>query len=239
MDELDNILKRIFNKHTEALSSGGKGCLSEEQFAGYLENTLSPGEKESVENHLLQCGTCLRKSIFFTRAMEEMEHTGQVDVPEDLLERTKQLSRRRTGRAAAEVVLSVGKNVITIIKDSARICTVPGPVALAARDSGKDETVHQVAKISTTFHGMKADISLEKIDNAEFEIEARISNAASGNPLNDIRVNLVCDTKELASFLTENGSVLFRKVTFERYVLEMFKGKEFLGAVPVTLMSAL
>jgi hypothetical protein len=239
MDELDNILKKIIGKHAEALSSGGKDCLSENQFAGYLDNALSPGEKESVEKHLLQCMTCFRKSILFARAMEEMEHAGQVDVPGDLMERTKQLGRRRAGVAAAEVVLSFGKNVITIIKDSARICTVPGPVAFTARDSGKEETVHQVAKISTRFHGMKADISLEKINNTEFEIEARVSDAASGNPLDDIRINLVCGTKELASFLTENGSVLFRRVTFERYVLEMFKGREFLGAVPVTLMAAL
>lgn len=239
MDESDNILKRIISKNAEALSSGGKDCLSEEQFAGYLDNILSPGEKESVEKHLLQCGTCFRKSILFSRAMEEMERAGQVDVPEDLMERTKQLAHRWTGMTAPEVVLSFGKNVITIIKDSARICTVPGPVVLDTRDSGNEETIHQVANISTTFHGTKADISLEKIDNAEFEIEVRVTDAASGNPLDDIRVNLVCGSKELASFLTENGSVLFRRVTFERYVLEMFKGREFLGAVPVALTSAL
>jgi hypothetical protein len=238
MDELDDILKRLISRHVKALSPGGGECLSEEQFSAYLDNTLGPGEREKAEDHFLRCEACFRKSILYTGAAEEMERAGQIDVPEDLLARTKQLSRRRAGMNAAEVVLSFGKNVVSIIRDSARICTVPGPVALTARDGGKKEDVHQVANISTSFHGVQADISVEKVHDGEFEIEARVSDAASGNPLNDIRVNLVRGTKELASFLTEDGSVLFRRVTFERYVLELYKGREFLGAVPVTLTSA-
>jgi hypothetical protein len=239
MDELDNILKSVIKKHAEAMPSAGENCISEEQFAEYLDNSLDPLEKENVEKHFLQCETCFQKSIIFSKTMEELEHAKQLEVPQDLKERTKRLVRQTPAKDMTEVVIEFGKNIVNIIKDTAGICTIPEPVMLDARVSGKEKEVNPVAQISTTFHGIKSDFSVEKTHDGELEIEARMTDTASGKPLNDIRVNLLSAQKELASFLTEKGSVLFQKLPFDEYVLEIYKGKDHIGSLKLPLTSAL
>jgi len=238
MDELDNILRRLMNKHAEAAPPEGKDCISEERFSAYLANTLGPDERETIEAHLLRCDSCFRKSILFSRILEEMEKAGQHEVPEDLKERAKRLVRRNPSANIAEVILAFGKDVVTIIKDSARICTVPEPVPLSVRSGRKEKRLNPVAYIRTVYDVVAAHVSVEKINDSEFEIEARLTDTASGSPLNDIRVTLLSEGKERASFLSEKGSVLFQKLSFGRYDLEIYKGKQLIGALTLPLNPA-
>lgn len=239
MDELDHILKSIIKKHAKAMPSVGENCISEEQFSEYLENSLDPLEKETVEQHFLQCETCFQKSIIFSKTMEELVHTKQLEVPQDLKERTKRLVRQTPAKDMAEVVIEFGKNIVNIIKDTAHICTIPEPVMLNTRVSGKEKEVNLVAHISKIFNDIKAHISVEKIHDAEIEIEACMTDATSGKPLNDIRVNLLSADKELASFLTEKGCVLFQKLRFDEYILDIYRGKDHIGSLKLPLASAL
>jgi hypothetical protein len=238
MDELDKIIKAMLNSKYPASNSAEKeGCISEERFAKYLENLLAPTHKEAVEKHLSECEVCFQKSIMFSKVIDEIKSQEQPDVSREITENAKVLVREQSPGDIIEVILEFGKNIVNIIKDAADICTVPEPAALRARSGEEMEKGTNIAKLSKEFNGLKADISIEKINEAECEIEARITDPASGSLLDDIRVNLVSGEKELASYLTVKGYVYFKNLKFGNYLFKIYKGKHSIDSVLLKLLS--
>jgi len=239
MDELDNIIRQVMkDKYPEGSFAGGEDCLSEERFADYLENLLDLSQKEEVEKHLAGCESCFQKSILFSRMINEIKNKQQMDVPGNITEKAKRLVREKYPEDMIEVVLEMGKNIIKVIKDAAGICTVPDPALLSMRNIEDRERGTYVARIQKEFNGIAADISVEKTHDRGCDIVVRVSDATSGGPLDDIRVNLVFREKELASYLTVKGHAAFKNLNIDTYVLQIHKGKAPIGSVMVTLTSA-
>ncbi len=238
MDELDKILEDfIKNKYIVDNSGAGEGCLSEELFAEYLGNLLDPSKKEQVEKHLDECEVCFQKSIMLSKVVNEIKNKEQPDMPREIIEKAKILVKGQSSKDIIEVVLEFGKNIINVIKDTAGICTLPEPAALSIRSSGEPGKGVNAAQLSKEFDGIKADIFVEKINDTECDIEARISDPASGELMDDIRVNLISGEKELASYLTVKGCASFKNLKFDTYVLKIYKGKDSIGSVLLKLSS--
>jgi hypothetical protein len=236
MDDLDKTLRDFIKKHHPLYDSGeGEDCLSEEQFAEYLNNLMDAPKKEEAEKHLEKCEDCFQKSIVFSRVINEMESKGLTDVPKDIIEKAKIPVSALPSKDMIEVVLEFGKGIINIIKDTADICRVPEPAAPGVRNGGGTGKGPAVAQISKEFDGIKADISVEKLNEAECEIEAKISEPSSGELLDDIRVNLISGKKELASYLTIRGYVSFKNLKFGKYILRIHKGKNPIGSLKLKL----
>ena len=162
-----------------------------------------------------------------------------------------------------EVVLQFGKDIISVIRDTAGICTILETPALNFRSSGvdmdlmptdtsnvlcdksslsfssdSDETKGTyIAKLSKVFEDIKADITIEKTGTAECGIDTNISDPLSGATMDDIRINLLADEKEIASYLTVNGQVSFQDLKFDNYILKIYKGKNQIGSVLLKLSS--
>jgi hypothetical protein len=237
MDELDKILEEIIKKHFDENAGEGKDCLSEEIFAEYLGNLLGPVQKEKAEQHLAECETCFQKSILFSRAIKNMKNRELPHVPRELISEARKAVREQSQRDMKEVVIEFGEKIINVIKDAAGICILPEPAVLSARSSGEQEKSLQVVELCSEFNGIQIDVSLEKAGKTECEIEARLSDTASGIPLDDIRVNLMAGERELASYLSVKGCVSFRKLRFDTYILRIYQGKEYIGAVLLNLSS--
>lgn len=238
MDEMDNILKKVIkNSHPADGAEAGNACISEEGFAEYLNNLLGPSQKEQVEKHLDECEICFQKSIVFSRVMAEMENRKPVDVSHDVIKRAKKLTEEQSFADMIEVVLEFGKDMVNIIRDTAHICSVPEPAALSVRNGWEPARGRAVVQLCKEFHGIRARISVEKTEKNECEIEARISEAVSGEMLNDVRVSLISGKRELASCLTVNGRVSFGNILFETYIIKIYKGKDSAGSIRLKLSS--
>lgn len=238
MDDMDNILKNVIkNCHHADSTDSGDACISEERFAGYLNNLLAPSEKEEVEKHLDACEVCFQKSIVFSRVMTAMENRKPADVPCDTVEEAKKLSGVLPSGNMVEVVLELGKDFINIIRDTARISMVPEPAALSVRDGREPARGRAVVQLCKDFHGIRARISVEKTEKNECEIEARISEAASEEALDDIRVSLISGKRELASCLTVNGCVSFGNLLIDTYTIKIYKGKDSAGSIRLKMSS--
>ena len=239
MDDQDRIIK----KGLEADSGQGPSvpagdCLSEEQFTEYLQDLLSPRDRESVEQHLSACNACLQKSIMISRIADALESGEKVHIPAALTERAKRLVREESESDFVEVVLEFGKNMIRVIKDAGGICTLPESRTLTARNRTGASGQTLAAELRKTFGRTGVHISVEKVADNECEIAVRISEHPSGQPLDDIRVNLISGDKELASYLTVKGAASFNNMKIAPYSLRITRGTHSVGSVLLRLSSA-
>jgi hypothetical protein len=239
MDDQDRIIKKGLEADSGPGPSAPAGdCLSEEQFTEYLQDLLNPHDREAVEQHLSTCNACLQKSIMISRIAGALESGEKVRVPGAVTEGAKRLVREESGRDVVEVVLEFGRDVVRVIKDAAGICTLPGPQAMAARDTTGASGQTLVAELRKTFGRTGVHISVEKVSDNECEIAVQISEHPSGQPLDDIRVNLISGDRELASYLTVNGAVSFKDMKIDPYTLRITKGTHSVGSVMLRLSSA-
>ena len=168
MDDMDKKLGHLMKNNAHVNSSdAGDACLSEEQFAEYLNNLLQTSEKNRVEKHLDECDACFQKSIIFSKVNAEVSNKEQPDIPQSLIEKTKKLISSQTSDDMVEVVLEFGRNIVNIIKDTADICIVREPDAPSFRNGRKKEESSHVAQLSRDFNGIEAVISVEKTDDDE------------------------------------------------------------------------
>ena len=58
MPDLEKSIRKSFREKHCALKKTAS-CLSELELGKYLDKTLSPGQKERIEEHLADCGYCL------------------------------------------------------------------------------------------------------------------------------------------------------------------------------------
>jgi hypothetical protein len=239
MDELDKILRKVMkDKYPRGKDAEDNSCLSEELFAEYLGNLLDQSEKDNVEKHLAECESCLQKSIMFSRITTEAKKKEHINVPGTVTEEVKRLVREKSPEEVIKVVLEFGKNIIKVIQDQAGICTVPDPAVLSMRNSEQGEKEIAVARIRKEFDNIDAHISIERTHASAFEIVVKIFDRASGETLDDIRVNLISGERELASYLTLEGQASFKNLSTDTYTLEIYKGKARTGSVMVALSSS-
>lgn len=215
----------------------GEDCLSDELFAAYLENLLNDNEKEKIELHLSQCKTCRQQSIVFNKVRSGIMEEALLKAPRVLTERAKQLVNQPQAKDWIEVVLKFAKDSIMILKDTASVIKPLEVLPIAVRQGMTAEAKNAVF-LSKIFNDVEVDIIIEHIDNESCEIEVRTIEASTGNPLEDIRLNLICEGKELASYLTEKGRAYFKNLDFDIYTLIIIKGQVIIGEILLRLESA-
>jgi len=237
MDKYDKILKGLFRKASiskaesvNMYGAGEKDCLSEEVFVAYLENLLDGTDKEKIEEHLSNCKACRKNSIILNKVRMEVEKAPLLKAPHEVTRKAKLLVQDVPAKDLIEVVLEFAKDSIRILKDTAAMIK-PLELAPAGTREVSTEEVKNIICLSKEFNEIKADILIEKINNTCCEIEVKTADTSSGEPLDNIRLNLISEGKELASYLTTKGRASFKNLHFETYTLAIKKGKNFLGEI--------
>lgn len=243
MDNYDKILKTLFKKASEKRKKASnrhsvaeQDCFSEEIFAAYLEDLLNNTEKEKVEEHLSNCKACRQNSIMFSRVSANIEKGTLLKAPLKITERAKQLVQRFPEKDLIEVVLEFAKGSIRVLKDTAHMLK-PMELALAGTREKNKKGAKNIILLGKKFNELNADIIVEKINDANCNIEVKTSAISSGALLDNIRVNLISGEKELASYLTVKGRVSFKNLNFDTYTLKIIKGKDVMGKILLQLES--
>lgn len=81
MDKIDKFLKTYLDKAKQERSLQEKrhACLDEETFVSYLDNLLNSGEREAVEEHLVECEDCLQHIILLNGLKRETVESGSIE----------------------------------------------------------------------------------------------------------------------------------------------------------------
>lgn len=226
-NKYDNILKELLKNKKDSVSSGQ--CLPEEIFAAYLDNLLDGAEKEKVEGHLSQCKVCRQQHIVLSRVRNEAKEDALLKAPWAFTGKAKQLVHQPQAKDWVEVVLKFAKDSMQVIKDSASVIQ---PLELAPAGLRSDRVKgDKTVCMKKEFNGILVSIAIEDVNNARCDIDVQITELSTGDILNGIRLNLVSEGKELASFLTVNGRSSFNNIMYKTYSLIIMKGDNIIGEI--------
>jgi len=182
-------------------------CPEAELFAGYLDHKLSAADHARVTEHLADCPSCLEQAVM---ALE----IGDGALVGDLLEQV-------------DVVVRYLRDTVELIRGREDIHVVPVAIFSGAR--GRKIPAPHTARFIKEFEEVSAEVEVERFREGAGEI--RVKTSRDGHLLDRIRVTLIHGNKEVASYLTESGRVLFEDVRFGRYALRFRKNGVFIGDI--------
>jgi hypothetical protein len=246
MDKTDEFLKQLLDKSREASttikngdkSSSEKQCPDEETLACYLDNLLSGTEKENVEEHFIECDKCLQLVIFLHKLKNEIKEEGLIKTPQEVIKKAKDLVLERPLKDLVEVVLSFGKDTINVLKDTGAMFTPLEKIPVKVRNS-QNEKEKGLVYLRKTFNNLQVEIKIERLnENNFFDIEALTLDSKKGVPIDDVRLNLIFNKREITSYLTANGSASFKNLCFGKYALVIIREKNVIGKIKLQLETA-
>lgn len=240
MDKHDALLKYLLQNKKEDAKLGSD-CITDEMFAAYLDNLLDNQEKIKIEGHLVPCQDCRKKSIALYKIRKELAVEPITIAPAETTKMAKQLVKDRSAQKLIEVVISVAKDSMKIIKDSAKIFRPMDLMPVEARTTAgttvKTEKgdLRNIIYLCKELNKTRVDIFIERIDDTLCDIELKTIDAESGTPIDNVRINLISGDRELASLLTKNGITAFRNLELGSYTLTFIEKGKLLGDILLRL----
>lgn len=244
MDKYEKILKGLIKKNLPQdipNTSKDSVCITDEIFSSYLENLLDDKGKEMIEEHLIHCNMCRQKNITLHRIKEEIQKENLLIAPMRATEKAKQLVNAPVTHNLVEVILGFAKDTVRIIKNTGAIFQPLEFAPALARGSESEHSIPNIPKagnitfLVNKFSGLTVELTVEKINEYEFDIEVKATDAQSAEPINNIRFNLLLGERELASYLTKQGYTTFKNLPLDTYALEVVQKKETLGKINLKL----
>ena len=193
----------------------GTNCPEPEEIAAYCEGKLYGEQKKNFENHLLTCDSCL-----------EIVVAASVPLPEEAV--PSLLDR------AADMVISFVGNLVHVLPASNDFELLPG---MAMATSGlRGEQAFQGEKISfrKTFNGLVALMEVTRLKRSGGLIRVHLSRRNVPFP-EKLRVSLSQNHKEISSYLTKDGEVVFEYFGYGFYTLNFTHQKTDLGEVTIRI----
>ena len=192
-------------------------CLSDEHLIDYIEGRLTSNQRRQVEFHLSLCDQCLEYTYICRRIGSAVFISDASIAPSALTKRvSREISRldkgslfdRLAGRARA-IYLQWKR----CLEQNNRLGFAP----LAPIRGNKTQLADWLVLLQKTFPDIETEISVEKIDHQLANIIVSIGKA---NPKKvPVRVTLMSEGREVASYLIEKGDAQFESVKFGHYAL--------------------
>lgn len=193
----------------------GNNCPEAGELAAYCEGKLHGERKENVENHLIACDSCLEMVIAASAPLPEEAAPSLVD-------------------RAADMVISFVGNLVHVLPANNDFELLPA-MAMAAPGL-RGEQAFQGEKISfrKTFNGLVALMEVTRIKASGGLIRVHLSRRNVPFP-EKLRVSLSQNHREISSYLTEDGEVVFEYFGYGHYTLNFSHLKTDLGEVTIRI----
>ena len=203
-------------------------CVSDEHLTDYLEGRLPPRQRRQVERHLSLCDQCLEYVHICRRiglvlsvnqaAIAPTAATKRILGGLDRLDGGNLLDKL-TGRVKA---LSLQWQRF-LEQNNSRLSFA----ALAPIRGNKTQVADDLVLVQKAFADLEAEISVEKVDHRLANVGVAILKA---NPEKaPVRVSLMDEDREVASYLMDQGDAHFEAVAFGHYALMFTRNSTLIG----------
>ncbi len=216
-DRLEKFIKLVYKGWKSDHSNKDNEHPDEEALTCFIEGRLTAQECDIIKEHLIICENCAQAVAFNLAAAG----TQTKDVPEELLNRLKNLLASWPEFSVLEVVLRLKEKMLELINTTGDVLVglelVPAPV-LRSRSikDFKDEVT-----ILKDFKDIRVEVKVENKGGQEFNLNILVRQKQTLETIKDLRVTLIKDDLELESYLTDSGTVVFEHVSFGKYAVEI------------------
>ncbi len=217
-DYLEKITKIIYRDWKRGRSFKAKAHPSEEDLVCFLEGKFSAQDKEAVQKHLLSCDICAE----YLNAQLKMQPNLSLDVPGQLLEKTKKLLGLEIPENLLEIFLKLKDKAMEIIQTSGDVLVgqelVPAPVL---RSRKIDEFKEEVS-ILKDLRQIRILAKIQNKNTKSFNLTITVKDKQSQKAGKNLRITLLKDGIELESYITDSsGSSFFENILPGNYSVEV------------------
>ena len=229
-------IKSLVSQHFRHVEKDEKidVCPEEETLHDYLNEKLSPDIKKDVERHLSQCEMCTQTLLCTIEILEDGYVPKDSDVPGYVKKRVRSLIPPEKGRFPYntwETLKKRGLEAWAYVRD---MLSLKNPEFVYVRGTKKIISKNLVV-LEKVFKDIKLMIEIEKINSSASDIKIKASHPQTGALLHGVRINLNDGSREIASFVTSHGEVLFEQIVFGNYRLIAWQDKKKLGEVLLSI----
>ncbi len=235
---IDLILKQTLNKLRNKSRVKGK-CLTEEDITCLIDTHVSESARNTLLEHVLSCSRCavsLREHLLVLNAIDKK---GTLETPEAVVQAAMGLFNPEVGPNILEIALNFKEKVIELIRTTGNILRgsqlVPIPVL---RSQKEDNTFINEIKIVKEFNNVLTEVGVEKRKPELCDIEVRLTEKDTKSKIQDLRITLNKDDREIESCLVESGKVVFKDVRPGRYTITITKENQKLGIVGLLITAS-
>lgn len=198
-----------------------KACPSDEALADYLENRLSDEGRAHMERHLSGCSRCL-EGLVVARGLSRVEKGAESDpVPAVVTEAAVRLVQTQASLGSPPLAQRIREALRSLVNGISSLLPLDSwrTWGLQPMRGPKRISVKDFVRLRRSFQGIDADIEIEKAGEHKAQIRVRVLETEKVGHL--VRVTLKQGEREVASSLTEEGSVFFEDTPFGRYSLAL------------------
>lgn len=234
MNRLESLLKQAFRIRASKISQKKGKCLSDETIACVIENKISGGEEEKVNDHIIHCHSCAERISNYLLTSKALAVDGLIQPPVFLMDKVKQLvAERMTVSDVLDIVLDIKDKVLELLHTTGDLLSGPQLApALRGKDAaGLKKSIHVVKN----FDRFSAEVEIEKRVSRSADLILRITEKESKKRADGIRVSLLKNEREVESQIMEAGKVKFEDIKPDTYKVLIIKDDKTIGSVNIEM----
>lgn len=162
--------------------------------------------------------------------MKMSAETG-IDVPQELLEKTREFLNQRLAPSILEISLRLKEKAMEIINTTGDVLVGQELVPAAVLRSRNIKEFTDSVTVLKGFKDIRVDARIEKKTGDFFELTVIAIEKQTQKPFKDARVTLIKDGVELESYLSDLKKVVFEHVPLGKYTVEISTIAEKLATV--------
>lgn len=207
-------------------------CAGTLELAAYFDGRLPAGERQALELHLAEHPECRLAAKVLRSVLAGDDGFPAEEAPERLIK--KAIALHPANRASLDLVISLMKDTLAVI-GAALDVRLLAPCSPAMLRTGGTAGV-SVIIMEKTFEAITAEVNIEKLRGDTCNVNVRVFDSMSRAGMQNLRVGLLSEGRELASSLLENGKVLFEDVRRGRYDIVIQKKGATFGAMAIKIV---
>lgn len=218
--------KEIFHYFSEIRMKIEFPCPDEETLFAFIHDRADRSVREDVEKHLLECDRCLKTVITCFNVLDTTPPR-ETEVPSEVKNRAFQTAfvEEKAGRwhTVRRLWASAVAFVSALLSPAEEECVYV---------RGEKKVIsNNLVILEKVFREIKLQIEVEKTGHLKSNIKVSVQDPDGSRGLEGVRVDIMADAKELASFMTMKGEALFENLAFGKYTVKTSKNGKKLGEV--------
>jgi len=228
MEKIERLIKMVYGFFKSKEPKKDLICPDEETLVSFLEGKLSSDEDIKLQEHILSCRRC-SEIISFFELKEERE------VPQYLIEKVKGLIKKEIP-LWLEVVIALKEKGLSIIKSTADILLGNEILPLPVLRSRNIELIEKPLSLIKDFGDIRIQIEINKTEKTKIKLTVFLLDKKSLKPLEDLRIGLFKQNREIESYSLQKGNAVFENLEFGEYEIKVSKDLETLGLIKLVLV---
>ncbi len=231
--DIEKLLKTLYQEIRKDKPQGD--CLTDEDFACFLDNRLSRKERKLFSKHLASCTTCADQLKDHLLISEAVHSKPVLEAPQGLVDKAKSLVSSEPKPNFFDIILNFTQDAIQLVKTTGEVLS-PGTIPVL-RTSAKNESFLNQIKIVKAFKNLTLQVQVEKKGRHLADITVSITEAGKRKGSADFRISLFKNEREIGSKLTERGKTTFEELSLGEYKILVTKEGVVSSMIDVTLNS--